>query len=412
MRRWVRVALAELAAGVGLAGLLVGPAGGAVAPTSSVPECPPGVQRLPGLGTGGSSAIAFNDRFVVGSARRTSDGPREAVVWRRHGGAPRALPRSGLVSTTAVDIDRHDRVVGVGEDRAGRQRAWHWAPGQGTRRLAGLGGDVTYARRINDQGAIAGAATRADGAVYAVRWRTPRSRPEVLRPVRGDQESFAKGINNAGVVGGDTDRVTASGFLPRAALWDRRGRPHVLRGIGGPGTAGELFEVNDAGEAAGTSATSRDVDSPYFVVHAAFWYADGTPRDLGALPRDNFSGVLGLSPAGYAAGFSVAADYATGEEGTQHAFVWPGHGRVLALPAPEGDWATTASLAHQIDDRGTVAGHYQVPGGADRAVLWTCAFDQALQPSPGAAAQHLGSPGDGAAPTRLGVSTLRARHAP
>jgi hypothetical protein len=154
----------------------------------------------------------------------------------------------------------------------------------------------------------------------------------------------------------------------------------VLDGIGGPGTEGEIVEVNNIGQSAGNSATTTDYADPAFAIHATRWEPDGTPVDVGAFPGDTASTGLGLSPGGYVAGGSVHIDFATWEEGIGHAFVWPGNGPPLALPAPRGAWAETETIAHQIDDRATVAGGYQPPGEPPHAILWTCAFAQAFQP--------------------------------
>jgi uncharacterized membrane protein len=247
--------------------------------------------------------------------------------------------------------------------------------------LKGLGGPTIYARRINAHGQIAGAADDPNGNLYAVRWSSYRADPEILTPLSPDNSSFSKGINDAGVVGGDSDFVTPDTFIPHAALWDRSGNIRVLDGIGGPGVGGEIFEVNNSGQAAGDSVNTNDFSDPAFFMHAARWNTDGTVRDIGTLPGDNHSAARGLSAAGYVAGGSDLADYSTGALGPPHAFVWPGYGKPLALPVPHGAWAVTPSIAHQIDDRGTVAGTYQLPRETAHAILWTCAFSQAFDPA-------------------------------
>jgi probable HAF family extracellular repeat protein len=342
-------------------------------------SCPPAIVELPGIGTGDAAATAYNGTgTVVGEAASIRGGPPRPVVWVD--GKPTVIP-TGLVAAAAVDINARGQIVGYGEDADGNTRAFHW-DGQQLTLLKGLGGAFTYARRINGRGQIAGAADDPNGNLYAVRWSSYRADPEILAPLSPDNSSFSKGINDSGVVGGDSDFVTPDTFIPRAALWDRDGNIRVLDGIGGPATPGEIFEVNNTGQAAGDSANTDDLTDPAFFVHAARWEADGTAGDIGTLPGDNNSVGLGLSAGGYVAGLSILVDYSAGRDvGVPHAFVWLGDGKPLALPVPHGAWADTPSIAHQIDDRGTVAGTYQPPGEAAHAILWTCAFSQAFDPA-------------------------------
>jgi uncharacterized membrane protein len=344
-------------------------------------DCMPGIVELPGIGTGDAAATAYNGTgTVVGGAASMRGGPPRPVVWVDNKPSVIPLP-AGLVAGAALDINARGQVIGGADDGAGTFRSFHW-DGQQVTLLKGLGGPFSYARRINGRGQIAGAADDPNGNLYAVRWSSYRADPQILAPLAPDNSSFSKGINDSGVVGGDSDLVIPDTFIPRAALWDRDGNIRVLEGIGGPGTPGEIFEVNNTGQAAGDSANTDDLTDPTFFIHAARWEPDGTAGDLGTLPGDNNSVGLGLSAGGYVAGLSILVDYSAGRDvGVPHAFVWPGDGKPLALPVPHGAWADTGSNAHQIDDRGTVAGTYQPPGEAAHAILWTCAFSQAFDPA-------------------------------
>ncbi|HEY2948096.1 MAG TPA: hypothetical protein VGJ53_06830 [Micromonosporaceae bacterium] len=95
-----------------------------------------------------------------------------------------------------------------------------------------------------------------------MRWPSALADPQIQAPAPPDNASFAKGINDSGVVGGDGDLVTDEVFHLHAALWDRSGSVRVLDGVGGPGTKGEVFEVNNLGQAAGDSLNTLDYGSP------------------------------------------------------------------------------------------------------------------------------------------------------
>ena len=111
------------------------------------------------------------------------------------------------------------------------------------RHLPGSGGPGSIAaRRINSRGQIArGAGDSSD----ALRWASAAAAPAILRPRPGDAFSFARGINDAGAVAGETDQRDS---MAHAAIWDRLGRIRVLSGAYGPGTPAGLFEINNAGD--------------------------------------------------------------------------------------------------------------------------------------------------------------------
>jgi len=118
---------------------------------------------------------------------------------------------------------------------------------------------------------------------------------------------------------------------------------------------------------------------------ATIWSRRGVPAGLGFLPGLNQSTALGLSGSGYVSGESALWDYAHNIPRAMHAFVWPGHGRLLTLPVPHLSYAHSQSLVHQISDNGTVAGEAGPAHGVMHAYVWGCAFQQAFLPPPPAA---------------------------
>jgi hypothetical protein len=62
---------------------------------------------------------------------------------------------------------------------------------------------------------------------------------------------------------------------------------------------------------------------------------------------------------------------------THHAFFWPGHGPMLALPALGSDWASSNSFAFHVDSAGTASGLSDLG-----ATVWTCIQRLAFEPKP------------------------------
>jgi hypothetical protein len=82
----------------------------------------------------------------------------------------------------------------------------------------------------------------------------------------------------------------------------------VLSGAYGLGTPADLFEINNAGTAAGESYRTDARGNPVSD-EATVWSPSGVPAGLGFLPGTNLSRAFGLSLAGYAAGLTQAVSY-------------------------------------------------------------------------------------------------------
>lgn len=357
-----------------IAGLAATPSAGASSPTdrpsvSKTASCSPTVTRLPDLGYGGG-ALAFNDSEVIGDVV-THSGISKPAIW--HHGHLHVL--AGLAPGTALDINIHRTVIGAAQNQA---IAWARS-GTGVRTdlkdAPGGGGQFSlYARRINARGQVAGA---VDGEQFAARWDSPKAKPTVLQPAAGDTYSFSKGINYRGFVAGDTDDAN---FVPRPAVWAPNNGIHVYAAVYGADTPGTLYEINNANQSDGESFRT-DSSGNITADVATLWSAHGRPASLGYLPRDNQSTALGLSQNGYVSGESSGFDYGAGQPTRPtHAFVWSGHGPLLALPVPGMSYRHSESAVHQIAANGTVVGSAGPVNGPDHAYVWTCAFSQAFRP--------------------------------
>src|SRR5262249_38842094 len=354
-----------------------GPAAGPPSVPAAAAACRPAIIRLPDLGFGGG-ATAFNDTTVVGLVV-DAKGRVHPAIWRR--GKLTVLHRNGIGIGVALDINARGDIVGTNRQLS---QAWELRSGPGRLRRhppGSSGPGSIFARRINARGQIAGGAAFPSGAADGLRWASASAAPAILRPRPRDAASSARGINDIGVAAGETDQLVAGQLIPHAATWNRSGHIRVLSGAYGRGTPADLFEINNAGTAAGESYRTDASGNPVSD-DATVWSPSGMPTDLGFLPGTNLSVAFGLSESGYAAGLTQAVRYRDGMPLSQpHGFVWPGHGPLLTLPVPGRSYAHSEAFLHQSTDNGTVARTARPARGPDRRFLWTCAFRQASRPS-------------------------------
>jgi uncharacterized membrane protein len=354
-------------------------------PVLAAALCRPSVTLLPDLGYGGN-ALAFNRDTVVGLVLE-KDGSRDAAYWRD--GQLHVIGRRFGVST-AGDINAAGDIVGQADFGA---VGWVRHPVGGWDLLPDPVPGPVSARRINSSGQVAGS---VGDPTLAARWDTTTSDPDLLRPAAGDDASFAKGIDDAGTVAGDTDRFDAGfdDYVPRAAVWSPGGQIRVLPGWYDalaatgwtPGAA--IYEINSAGLSAGESLALRHDDPNALRDEATLWHADGTVRGLGHLPGAPYSIAFGLSSTGRAAGVSYAD-----VDGTDHAFVWSESTGMLALPVPgAASYAEGRSLAHQIEGD-TVVGESAPNAVTPRqATVWRCPLQQGFVPPSAAGVRHRHQP--------------------
>ncbi|HEY7077424.1 MAG TPA: hypothetical protein VH418_18735 [Solirubrobacteraceae bacterium] len=335
----------------------------ALAPASAgahASHCRAGVTYLPDLGYGGE-ADAIQARTVVGSVNDAS-GRQLPALWR-DGRLKLLGPSDGF----AGDVNRRGEVVGV----AGRfTEGFAYVHGS-LHLLQPHDGSFVYVRRVNDRGQIAG----ATGGL-AARWDSSAASPTLLSPAGGLPGSFAKGINERGVVAGDSD---AANGAPFSTLWYPDGRSRTLPSGFGPGEPSELFEINDRGEAVGESYKAGADGFP-IADQGTVWSPAGQPRLIPLLPGTEVSHTFNVNDRGVVVGVAVHVDFAAQAELGHHAFVWSGRGPARTLPVPGRSYAGSQSNAHDIDARGTAVGFSGADPGVGRATVWTCAWRQAYVP--------------------------------
>src|SRR5262245_8105309 len=313
--------LPSLAAALALA---AGAATADAAVPAAAPTCRPKTTLLPDLSYG-SQALGIQGDTVVGSV--FNDVHRSLPAYWTDGMLT-LVP--GLARGFAGDINPRGEIVGSSGGTA------PFLFRDGTTHLLPHAPASATARRINARGQIAGTA-----GLFAARWDWYSSDPVLLPPAAGDQFSFAKGINDAGLVAGDSDDAD---FVPRSAIWNAAGEIRLLPSGFGLVQPSDLFAINSHGVSTGESYLGGDFGP--VADQATRWSRDGVPKLIPLLPATTASTGLELNDLGWVSGLAVDFDFATGEEHGHHAFVWFGGGPTETLPVPGLSYADSESDAH------------------------------------------------------------------
>lgn len=240
--------------------------------------------------------------------------------------------------------------------------------------LGTLGGSVSQARGISNDGVVAGEATTGSGVQHAVLWHE-----DVIADL-GTPPGFTTGtavaVNPSGQVAanGMGDPQTIAAHLWEGGAWTPLG---VL-----PGRHESIAaDIDAGGRIVGTSLTLGMSDAAGFI-----WEA-GELSDLGTLGGATWA--QGMNDAGDVAGRSEAA--LPGGELASHAYIWR-DGVMTDLGVLAGE---DFSQAFDVNEHGDAVGsswHLTIPQflAADQATLWrngeSDAIDLGLTPGPPACA--------------------------
>ena len=200
-----------------------------------------------------------------------------------------------------------------------------------------------------------------------------------LPPLPGGYNSQAYSINNRNEIAGlsDTgvpDTTCAVPFQVTrfvGVIWDAQRNPRPLKPLPGDNVS-FAFGINDDGEAVGVSGlcsnTTLPPNGPPGGPHAVLWEKDGTPRlidtsSLGAPVHGN-NVATSITDRGEVGGTALLVD------GTIHSFLWR-HGHIRDLGTLPGDFATIAGCCGTVNNRGDVVGFaFPGPRGIGHAIAW------------------------------------------
>jgi len=295
-----------------------------------------------------SVAWAINNRGEVAGELTTSAGQRRAIVWDRDH-SPHELGTFGGDSSAALGINDLGELVGVSDTADGSSHAFLWSSARGMTDLGTLPGTTEcVAVDINERGAAVGYCDTPPGYHrHAVLWSGGRAvdlGDGEAHAVNDRGDVLATCVNSFGYLraghGAETCREgTLLGSQPlqvqhgrlgdlndagevvatqpgetgwtKGTLWTSEGGGYQERDLGTlGGTVTDVWDVNERGEAVGSSSTAGGLSS-----HAYLW-VDGAMTDLGTL-GGSYSTAYGINDRGAVVGSAAVAGNASG-----HAFVW------------------------------------------------------------------------------------------
>ncbi|HSM58366.1 MAG TPA: clostripain-related cysteine peptidase [Candidatus Sulfomarinibacteraceae bacterium] len=278
-------------------------------------------------------------------------------------GLPAGMNELGTLGgnvSAAYDINDQGQVAGWANTTGGDRRAFLWLPQPdydlpaGMNDLGHLGGSTSQAYAINNEGHVAGASSLANGDTHAFRWMN-----SVMTDLGtlGGSFSLAHGLNDQGQIVGEALVENDDAYHP--FLW-HGGSMIALPTLGG-GEDSAALDINDAGDVVGYS--EDPVDQPIL------W----SPT---MIELDTLAGGSGLVRAinnsGQMVGSSSDADH------QQHAVLWENDTitSLNDLIDPDSGWHL--QIAHDINDAGQIVGRGiydgQVRGFLLTPDAWTVMF--------------------------------------
>ena len=230
--------------------------------------------------------------------------------------------------------------------------------------LGTLGGGVSTAIVINNQGQIAGisdvapppADTAGSGGAYTTTYGYSLSHLFLYAQGKmsdlgtlGNGLMFPLGINDGGEIVGRVTSATQAGVAMPQAFHYSNGSLAALSTLGGDISLAAA--INNSGLIVGQSSNVSPTNAPNFFLHAVTWQ-NGKIHDLGTLSGGNHSIALGVNSKGDIVGGSTAEP----NSGYDHGFVY--RNGVMTdlntLVASNSGWLLLG--AQSINDQGQIVG--------------------------------------------------------
>ena len=211
-----------------------------------------------------------------------------------------------------------------------------------------LGGKLTRAFALNNQGQVVGHSDTPSSTWHAFVWNRTGGIQDL--GTLGGPFSVAYAINDSGQVVGGADDIAGNSH---AFLWSPSGGTEDLGTLGVYSTASG---INNKGEVVGWSQVG-----PTNYVHAFHWTPSEGMRDLGTLGSELGSFASAINDNGEVVGASYIVD------GSLHAFLWTQAGGMQDL----GTLGGSSSTAAAINNSGEIVGVSYTGTGVRHAFLWT-----------------------------------------
>ena len=261
----------------------------------------------------------------------------------------------------ATGINEDGQVVGAAQTAGGEQHALVWT-GDQMLDLGGLGGATSKANSINTVGQIVGSAETEAGQTHAFLWDSGVMHD--LGTLGEYKKSDALDVNDHGQVVGYA-RADPRDHMVRARTFRAFEFDNdTTRDLGileDPNSFASA--INADGSVAGWAEVSK-YHLPGFIEseHLVVWDGDA-PSDLGTLPGFELMKPSRINSMGQIAGLATNA----GPYQPSHAFLYA-NGTLLDLGSLAGE--KSSSQAHGLNDRGKVVGWFNTPTGVRHAAVW------------------------------------------
>jgi probable HAF family extracellular repeat protein len=332
---------------------------------------------LGGSASSGNTINAFG--WALGNSNLAGDVETHAALWI--GARPFDLGTLGGPNS-AVDWPVHNRhgvIAGIAETSAITNENWSCSSFFPTvnhhvclgfvirdgemKALPTLGGPNGYASGVNNLGEVVGwAETNVHDSTctapqvfqfLAVKYGRD-DKPQILRPLSGDQDTAATALSDAGdVVGisGECNKAVGRFSAKHVVLW-HDGKPHEIKTFGGSGW-NTPTDINDRGQVVGFANMPPDIaadGSLEFNPVGFIWSKEKGAQKILPLEGDTNSIAYAINNRGQVVGQSFG-----GPEGAR-AFVWE-NGKATDLnEISSGDVGMYLILAEGINDRGDITG--------------------------------------------------------
>ena len=265
---------------------------------------------------------------------------------------------------------------------AAQDRQGHGHAGYTVTNLGTLGGTLSDANGISNNGWITGIANLAgDQSTHATLWRK-REKPQDLGTLGGPNSSVNWPVKDErGVIVGVSDTSTTdpltenfcgddTGLMCMGFVW-QSGVMSPLPTLGGNNSY--AFAANNRGQVAGLAENSTQdpncVAPQVFDWEAVIWGPKpGEIHELNPWPGDAVGGALAINDEGQVAGGSLLVCGPL-SEGSAHALLWETDGTLIDLGNLGG---ATGNLAKAMNNRGDVVGESDLKGdNVSHAFFWT-----------------------------------------
>ncbi|MGA7290978.1 MAG: Ig-like domain repeat protein [Terriglobales bacterium] len=289
--------------------------------------------KVPGSSPNTVISINNSGQVVVNTGTTTSN---QISIWNRINGSQTL----GLIGTNSVGvaINSSSDVVGAGNPGGSTDlQAFFWQPSEGGQWIGFLGGEMSAAKGINDEGAIVGLSYTSANTQHAFLWTLADGMQDLTPDLTSIGGATAEAVNSSNQVVGYYFPNGSSQTL--GFTWTQAGG---FQNLGASGTL--AFAINASGTVVGQSPSASGQK------HAFSWTQTGGLQDLGTL-GGTVSSALGINTQGWIVGTSLT----TLTNGLLHGFLWTPSAGMQDFSSAAGLSPSLQAYSVRVNDFGVIA---------------------------------------------------------